>query len=155
MEYYRIQMPSIDLSTQKPNFSHLSDKIVFLYDKEVWVIQSDLTLPEKIISIDLLVASPVWSPVEDCIVYCRTPYNNKKDPSELVLFNYETKSESVILSDKRITFIDNIKWSSNGQQLAFHNIDEPNIGTFIINKNGTGLKRISDEQFPFHDWYTE
>jgi|GEM_PF-5983438 len=142
-------------STDDPNFSYLSDKIVFKFDGDIWVIHSDGSNPEKIFNTsNQLESNPVWSPVEDCIAFSRQPYKHPNEPCELILFNYINKTEQVILSTKSITFISDIQWSADGQQLAFHNYDEPNEGAFTINKDGSDIKRISKEPYSLGDWLT-
>jgi hypothetical protein len=136
------------------NFSYQSDKIVFQYDGEIWVIQSDGQNPEKVIRTkDHYEAFPVWSPVEDVIAFSRSRYKHPNDPRELVLFDFASRMEHVILSTENITSFVNIRWSLDGQQISFATFDEPNKGTFVINIDGTGLKRISTASF--EDWFTE
>jgi hypothetical protein len=158
----------------EPSWSHKSDKLAFIKEGDVFTVNangSDLWNLTKTHS--EFEYSPQWSPVNDSLVFIigLVPY------SRLGLMYQFNSYDADYFMHPDINHIFHLRWSSDGQSIAFNGFKEdakkfqaynPWTGTYeteytlegidgglmIMHKDGTGLIRISEKGKPDFAWYT-
>jgi TolB protein len=130
----------------KITFSRLKDTPASteVLDTEIWVMNGDGSQPRRLTHNTTWDLSPVWSPNAKTIAFFAVQFDalgqNPIDVPHIYLVNADG-SDQHLLTDMWARFP---SWASNGK-IAFDN-GGPNSGDiFVINPDGSGLERLTDD----------
>ncbi len=128
--------PAIDTM---PNWSPDGSKLAFVSDRtgtpQIYLMNPDGSGQRRISFQGSYNVNPVWSPREDRLAYAGMVggrfniFTMKPDGSDVVQLTSSGNSEYP-------------SWSPNGRQIAFQSGRGPGVAIYVVNANGTNLRRI-------------
>jgi len=117
---------------------------------ELWMVNEDGTEERQITMTDKegWYTYPDWAPKEEIAVFCREERNNK---NAIYFLDLKTGKERKIYSHQAdgYEYIQHVKWSPDGQKLAFLSTKAPNFLSgylYVMDKNGRPVKEISSKK---------
>lgn len=137
----------------KFDWSYQSNKIAFIFQDEVYIVNSDGSGLIKIPSPDNIANYIAWSKTEDILAYAQLNVDHYW--SRLFEYDYDTgQSVNLEAAQNLTSSLQPLQWSADGSTIAFGSSGRNN-GIFLINRDGTQLKQIYDQPIESFDWYSE
>jgi len=137
-------------------WSYVGDKIAFIWLDDVYVVNADGSNVQNLTSSPNKEYDIAWSPTEDILAYTQRNLDYYNGLDNIFLYDFTDSTEqSLDLVEQAKLYIDFIQWSADGMSFAFSAMGAENTGIFIIDRDGTTMKKVYDKQLYSFDWYSK
>lgn len=135
------------------DWSYQGDKIAFIWNKDIYVVNSDGSNMQNLTSSPNFENHVAWSKTSDVLAY--TQYTQDLEKSRIIVHDFADQSQTFLDSvQRKNATITQIQWSADNKTIAFQYCCDLS-GIFLIDRDGSNLRQIYDKSVTGFDWYSE